>query len=180
MSVIGAFAGACALVIVFVQLRAIPLVGELAEVVPAVAVRLKLDTTYFAPPNPESPQTDEPTEPTNPRTPEPANPRTDELANRRTHEPTNPRTDEPPNRRTHEPTEPDEPTEPTEPDLSLSRRSFDGRYVVAELPAAAPEDRAPWQLAGAVGTEIGASARKTSVGIAKAFTRAGVSLARTF
>jgi beta-lactamase regulating signal transducer with metallopeptidase domain len=191
VSVLGTFAGACALVIVAVQLRAIPLVGEFAEIAPGVAVRL----IAFAPTplfelrrglaGALGAKADEATAVKKPgMTQVTAEARTvpDEPPNL-----TNPRTNEPANQRTDEPTtlvnlsnsQPDVPDEPNEP-LSLSGRSFDGQYIVAELPAAAPENRAPWQVAGAIGAEIGASARRTSVRIANAFTRAGVSLARTF
>jgi hypothetical protein len=118
---------------------------------------------------------DEPYEPTNRRTHEPTNPRTQE--------PTNPRTDEPASALRAPAGKPGAPDAPIAPDSTpavISARSFDGHYVVFELPAAAPESRAPRQIAGAVGAEIGASARKTSVGIANTFTRAGLSLARRF
>jgi hypothetical protein len=154
-------AGGCALVAVAIQLRGVPLVGEVVEmplplVVPPDTVRLKPDTTFFTPD--VRVVRNEPTNLSNPRTYEPYEPY-------EPHEPS-----EPPNWPTPEPNEP----------VSLSGRSFDGHYAAVERPTAAPESRAAWQLAAAAGVEIGASARKTSVGIANAFTRAGVSLARRF
>jgi beta-lactamase regulating signal transducer with metallopeptidase domain len=176
VSALGALAGACALAIVTVQLRAIPLVGEFVEIAPAVTVRL----AAFAPtPLVEvrhgrvealRAKVEEPTTVEKPETAafttarivrdEPLNaPNRQNLTNPRTHH---------------------EPIAPVAPDPAvISARSFDGHYSVAR-PSAAAEDRAPWQVAGAVGAEMGASARKTSVVIANAFTRAGVSLARTF
>ena len=163
-------AGGCALVAVAIQLRGVPLVGEVVEmplplVVPPDTVRLKPDTTFFTPD--VRVVRNEPTNLPNPRTSEPNEPTN--LSNPRTYEPNEPLF-EPPNRPTPEPNEP----------VSLSGRSFDGHYAAAERPTAAPESRAAWQLAAAAGVEIGASARKTSVGIANTFTRAGVSLARRF
>jgi beta-lactamase regulating signal transducer with metallopeptidase domain len=177
VSALGALAGACALAIVTVQLRAIPLVGEFVELAPAVTVRLAafaptplvevrhgrveaLRAKVEEPMAVEKPETaafttarivrDEPLKPPNPQNL------------------TNPRTQH-------------ESIAPVAPDPTvISARSFDGHYTVAARPSAAAEARAPWQVAGAVGAEMGASARKTSLVIANAFTRAGVSLARTF
>jgi beta-lactamase regulating signal transducer with metallopeptidase domain len=186
VSVIGAFVGSCALIIFTLQVRAISLVGEIVEV---PAVRLEADTAEPAasesvasgfgqtPPvriEALTVRTANVQDATllNPRTPEPKNRRTDESPNRRTPEPTNPRTDEPTNQQMFVPSEPVEPA-------PISARSFSGHYVVAE-PSAAPENRGRWDAAGAIGAEIGGSARKGSVALANTFTRAGVSLARRF
>jgi hypothetical protein len=71
------------------------------------------------------------------------------------------------------------PIAPIAPDL-IAARTFEGRYVRTEPSAAIAENRAPWGTVAALGTEVGATARKTSVGIATTFTRAGASLARRF
>ena len=183
-------AGASALVAVAIQLRGVPLVGELAEVaLPKVRVAPSAPSLALARPHPR---------PLAPGgfTPRAARRRftTDEgVVRNRPHEPIE----------SHEPVDPSEsasfariasasapsatadrtagrPIEPIEPSTSIIlARSFDGYYDITETTAAPPEAN-PWQLAGAVGAEIGASARKTSVGIANTLTRAGVSLARRF
>ena len=168
-------AGAGALVVVAIQLRAVPLVGEVVEttlplVAPTVTVRLKPDPPYTRATIRLS-ATAESTARKKPDTyftPDARAPR-NEL-------------NEP-----HELNEPafvlnataGQPAERAEPIDVLSGRSFEGRYNLLEAPAAPPGTN-PWQVAGAVGAEIGASARKTSVGIANTFTRAGVLLARRF
>lgn len=59
--------------------------------------------------------------------------------------------------------------------------AFAGVYQVPNVPAARPiEQPNPWSALGAPGVEIASAARKTSVGIAGVFSRAGVSLARSF
>ena len=58
---------------------------------------------------------------------------------------------------------------------------FAGVYPVPDAPVASSAD-APirWNALGTPGVEIASAARKTSVGVANVFSRAGVSLARSF
>jgi hypothetical protein len=63
---------------------------------------------------------------------------------------------------------------------SLSARSYPGAYE-SRLPAVAARDAgSSWSAAAAPGLAIAGVARKTSVGLAGAFSRAGVALARRF
>lgn len=63
----------------------------------------------------------------------------------------------------------------------VSSVAFAGVYQVPGVHAARPlEPPNPWTALGAPGVEIASAARKTSVGIAGAVARAGVSLARSF
>ena len=79
-----------------------------------------------------------------------------------------------------EPLEPAEPTELHElyPSL-LSARSFTGTY---EVPAESASSTAPrgWQRVGSAGAQIGQAAQLAGAGVANAFGRAGVSLAKRF
>ncbi len=82
----------------------------------------------------------------------------------------------------HEPYEPyelHEPYEPYEPRGAMSSRAFVGAYH--QNPAAVETDSSGgWRAAATPGVEIASAARKTSVGIAGAVTRASVSLAKSF
>jgi beta-lactamase regulating signal transducer with metallopeptidase domain len=82
----------------------------------------------------------------------------------------------------HEPNEPNEPNKPNEPpELRgvMSPRAFEGAYH--QNPTAVESDSSSgWRAAATPGVEIASAARKTSVGIAGAVTRASVSLAKSF
>jgi hypothetical protein len=66
-------------------------------------------------------------------------------------------------------------------ELRLPARIFVGAYSFPSQTAAVPADRAhPWRAVGTPGLEIASVARKTSVGLAGVFSRAGVALARSF
>jgi bla regulator protein blaR1 len=68
------------------------------------------------------------------------------------------------------------PTAPIAPSVA-----FAGVYPVPDAPVASSAD-APirWSALGTPGVEIASAAKKTSVGVANVFSRAGVSLARSF
>jgi beta-lactamase regulating signal transducer with metallopeptidase domain len=191
VSLIGALVGTCALAIFTLQVQAIPLVGEMVRI-SAVAQSSDADLSSFTPATRVARR-----EPPNPRirlrasryggqAAESTNRRTDDAAFAR-----RATADKPTNPRTHEvvvhlaPDAPIAPIAPIAPDTSstpalILARSFAGRYVAPE-PSAALQDRSrPWEAAGEIGIEIGASARNGSVAIAKTFTRAGLSLARRF
>ncbi len=77
------------------------------------------------------------------------------------------------------PTAPIAPLAPIAPDLSA--RTFAGAYPMPDAAVVAPaSQRNPWQVLATPGVEIAESAKKTSVSLANAFSRAGVSLARRF
>lgn len=90
------------------------------------------------------------------------------------------------------PNAPDAPTAPgpalDAPDAAIaldapvtSSVSFAGVYRSPQAPAARLiEPPNPWSALGTPGVEIASAAKKTSVGIAGVFSRAGVSLARSF
>ena len=81
------------------------------------------------------------------------------------------------------PDAPNAPNAPNVPAQSFVTPSvaFAGVYPTPVGPAARPIDqRNSWSALGAPGVEIAAAARKTSVGVANVFSRAGVSLARSF
>ena len=64
---------------------------------------------------------------------------------------------------------------------SLTSVAFAGVYQAPNAPATRPIDQSnPWSVLGAPSVEIASAAKKTSIGIAGAFSRAGVSLARSF
>jgi hypothetical protein len=86
------------------------------------------------------------------------------------------------------PDAPDAPDAPSAPDVPLapsapvvSARAFAGAYptsdALVEPPAAQPNR---WQPLAAPGVEIASSAKRISIGLAGVFSRAGVSLARSF
>jgi beta-lactamase regulating signal transducer with metallopeptidase domain len=56
--------------------------------------------------------------------------------------------------------------------------SFTGVYPAPSVPSVVPSNR--WSALGTPGVEIASAAKKTSIGIANTFSRAGVSLARSF
>jgi len=59
--------------------------------------------------------------------------------------------------------------------------AFTGVYTVADAPVAPSADAGNrWSALGTPGIEIASAAKKTSVGVANVFSRAGVSLARSF
>jgi hypothetical protein len=65
--------------------------------------------------------------------------------------------------------------------FDLSAREFPGAYSLPGAPVNASTERSnPWQALATPGVEIASSARKISMGVAGVFTRAGVSLARSF
>jgi hypothetical protein len=60
-------------------------------------------------------------------------------------------------------------------------RTFQGVYPIAQPPVrAASGQPPPWQVAANAGAGIGAAAKKASVGLATTFSRAGVSIGRSF
>ena len=85
----------------------------------------------------------------------------------------------------------DRPNAPNAPNApNLSARAFPGAYSLTVAPLAstfAPtahiasvDKPIPWRALAAPGVEIASAAKTTSVGIANVFSRAGVSLARSF
>jgi beta-lactamase regulating signal transducer with metallopeptidase domain len=70
------------------------------------------------------------------------------------------------------------PTAPLAADLSA--RVFPGAYTLHETPADASTERSQWRVIATPGLEIASSAKKISTGVAGIFSRAGVSLARSF
>ena len=77
------------------------------------------------------------------------------------------------------PIAPTAPIAPIAPDLSA--RTFAGAYPMPDAAVVAPASRRnQWQALATPGIEIAASAKKISVGVASVFSRAGVSLARSF
>jgi beta-lactamase regulating signal transducer with metallopeptidase domain len=181
-SLAAVFAGVCAVSVVAAQLRAIPLVGEALEPLPLPSVQSTPEAQAHVAHN-------EPTSVATRRTHEPPNPGTAESAfalRATSDKPTNSRTLEPANLQTYEPTNPrtgasaSAPSDLAEMPVPLAARSFEGRYITTEPTVAIAENRAPWGTFAALGTEVGATARKTSVGLATTFTRASVSLARRF
>lgn len=63
----------------------------------------------------------------------------------------------------------------------LSGRVYPGAYSLPDAPVDAPEQRSMhWRALAAPGVEIASSAKRISVGVAGVFSRAGVSLARSF
>jgi BlaR1 peptidase M56 len=74
------------------------------------------------------------------------------------------------------------PTAPIRPIApGLSTRIFPGAYSLPDAAVASPiSQRNQWQALATPGVEIAESARKISVGVASVFSRAGVSLARSF
>lgn len=60
-------------------------------------------------------------------------------------------------------------------------RSFDGVYQLPDERDANPGRQfSPWQIAGATGAGIGTAAKKAGTGMAGAFSRAGLSIGRSF
>jgi hypothetical protein len=83
------------------------------------------------------------------------------------------------------PVAPTAPVPPTAPVAPVARTvpsvAFTGVYAVADPPVASSTDAGNrWSALGAPGVEIASAAKKTSVGVANVFSRAGVSLARSF
>jgi hypothetical protein len=77
------------------------------------------------------------------------------------------------------PVAPDAPNAPIAP--VLSARVFMGAYVLPLAPIeTSGKQTNPWQAMATPGVEIASAAKKTSLGIANIFSRAGVSLARSF
>jgi beta-lactamase regulating signal transducer with metallopeptidase domain len=79
--------------------------------------------------------------------------------------------------RLNAPIAPDAPDTPIAP---IQARSFEGAYERSDEAAASSEQPTPWRAAANTGVEIGSAARKTGIGIAGFFSRAGVSLSRRF
>ncbi len=71
------------------------------------------------------------------------------------------------------------PTAPIAPAVAPSV-TFAGVYPVPYAPVRSSADAIRWSALGTPGVEIASAARKTSVGVANVFSRAGVSLARSF
>ena len=64
---------------------------------------------------------------------------------------------------------------------TLPGRTFGGAYPASQSPAAASvKEASPWRAMATPAVEIASAAKKTSVGLADAFGRAGVALARSF
>jgi beta-lactamase regulating signal transducer with metallopeptidase domain len=72
-----------------------------------------------------------------------------------------------------------EPREPNPVAVPLSVRSFPGAYRMEDA-ASSASDRTGWAAVASPGVAVADAARKTSVGLAGAFSRAGVALARRF
>jgi beta-lactamase regulating signal transducer with metallopeptidase domain len=62
----------------------------------------------------------------------------------------------------------------------ISGRRFEGAYPLRDTSRSASSSPAPWKALAAPGLEVASAAKKTSIGIATAFSRAGVSVARSF
>ena len=74
-----------------------------------------------------------------------------------------------------------EPIAPIAPIAPVPSVAFTGLYTVADAPVAPSADAGSrWSALGTPGVEIASAAKKTSVGVANVFSRAGVSLARSF
>jgi len=81
----------------------------------------------------------------------------------------------------YEPYEPYQPSEPAHaPVAVIDARQFIGAYTRREEAPVRSEQTLRWSAAAAPGVGIARAARKTSVGLAGAFTRAGVSVAKSF
>jgi len=80
------------------------------------------------------------------------------------------------------PVAPIAPTAPVTPIApGLSARVFPGTYSLTGAPVDASTERSnQWRVIATPGVEIAASAKKISIGVASVFSRAGVSLARSF
>ena len=177
VSLVAATVSACAIVVISVQLQGMHVFAEIGEILlpqvsrpvvvidgAAAAVRLKPDTDNYAPYAPNAPNApDAPNAPGAPITsafaPEP---------------------------QIGTSVEADAP--------SLSARAFPGAYSLLDAPIApnapiapiapnppnAPNAPNSWRAMATPGIEVASAAKKTSVGIAGVFSRAGVSLARRF
>jgi len=65
--------------------------------------------------------------------------------------------------------------------VEIAGRTFAGAYPLRDTaPSLAPSGSVPWKALAAPGLEIASAAKKTSIGVATAFSRAGVSIARSF
>jgi len=79
------------------------------------------------------------------------------------------------------PAAPDAPSSPVESAPLTPRILISGVYPSPRAPAVRSLDQPnPWSALGTPGVEIASAAKKTSVGIASVFSRAGISLARSF
>ena len=174
VSLVAAATAACAIVVMSVRLNAVPLIGEDdAIVLPAVATPVaRIAAAPGAPGAPNAPNAPI----------DLARPYFAPIAHRvlRLTRPTHvPRASPAP----HAPIAPNAPNAPNATLAStetLHARSFEGAYERPTEPASSSVQPSPWRAATNTGVEIGSAARKTGVGIAGFFGRAGVSLARRF
>jgi beta-lactamase regulating signal transducer with metallopeptidase domain len=171
VSVLSAAAAACAIAAASVQLTAVPLVGNYVEaLLPEVAAPV---ARTLAEPSPVEVSSIEP--PVRIRT-------TAMVPTTRGREEAHVAAAVAAERQPHNPAihaeQPRHETDSADP-VALSGRTFQGSYASrAQIaPADAPN---PWRATAVPGVAIASAAKKSAVGMANAFTRAGVSLAKSF
>jgi beta-lactamase regulating signal transducer with metallopeptidase domain len=166
VSIVGAATAVCAMVIMSLQLQTVRGFSEIVEIVFPIDQVQRVQQVQ---------QVQEV------RGPQPA-PQTREYVRSATLAPDAPSAPIAPDSARVAPIAPAAPIAPTAPIArGLSARVFPGAYSVPQAPVNASTERSnQWRVIATPGVEIAASAKKTSVSLANAFSRAGVSLARSF